>query len=78
MSTDSPWTIDPGCLERALRAWRATGPDDFTRNQVYDWLIDLARDPLLRGREEPDQPGVWYDRVPRTNLGVVYLPTERR
>jgi hypothetical protein len=77
VSTGSPWTVDRDCLKRALADWRATEPDAVTRSRVNDWLIDLARDPLTRGREE-DRPGVFLGRVHGTNVGVLFNPDTDR
>ena len=32
--------------------------------------MDLVEDPLRRGREEPEHPGIRFARIRGTNLGV--------
>jgi len=57
-----------------LADWHATDPDAATRNKVNEWLMDLVEDPLRRGREDPEHPGIWFGRMRGTNLGVTFVP----
>jgi hypothetical protein len=46
---------------------------------VSDRLIDLWKDPLKFGREEPDRPGLFTTPVPGTNLEIHFvLDVDRR
>ncbi len=75
MTTGDAWTLDKKCLSEALERWHATNPDDFTRERVNEWLMDLVLDPLNRGQPDENQPGIYYGRVAGTNVGVTYVPT---
>jgi len=68
------WTLDRACLNRALAEWRTTSPDGDTRERVNEWLMDLVKDPLHRGKEDPDHPGIWFGRIAGTNVGVTFVP----
>ena len=61
-------------LRESLSIWLATKPDPETRHLLNEWLMDLARDPLGKGGEDPDHPGVFFGRVVGTNVGVTYVP----
>jgi hypothetical protein len=37
-------------------------------------LLFLELDPLGRGQEDPEHPGIRFGRVPDTNIGVTYVP----
>jgi hypothetical protein len=43
-----------------------------------NWTLNQLRleelEPLQRGREDPEHPGIWFGRVPETNVGVTYVP----
>jgi hypothetical protein len=71
--TPSPWKIERDSLDRALAEWKASDPSPFERDRVNDWLIEFSRDPLRRGREDPDHPGVYFGRVHQTNVGVLFV-----
>jgi hypothetical protein len=43
---------------------------------VDDALLDLILDPLRWGNEEPNESGVFYGRVPTTNVGITYVSDE--
>jgi len=34
----------------------------------------LELEPLGRGQEDPEHPGIWFGRVTGTNVGVTYVP----
>ncbi len=36
--------------------------------------MDLVGDPIRRGTEESDHPGIFFGRVAETNVGVTYVP----
>ena len=75
MSTDRDWTLTEERLKESLAIWhRDHEPDDATRERVNNWLLDLPLDPLGMGAEDPERRGIWHGRVPRTNVGVVYVP----
>jgi hypothetical protein len=52
------WTLDKARLKRALAEWHATSPDAETRERINEWLMDLIKDPLHRGKMDPDHP--WH------------------
>lgn len=74
VSTADAWTLERDCLRRALADWHFTGPDPSTRERLNEWLMDLVKDPLHRGNEDPDHPGIWFGRVAGTNVGVTFVP----
>ncbi len=45
-------------LAEALSLWKATGPDAYVRAQVNEALMDLIKDPLHWGTEDPHSRGV--------------------
>jgi len=40
--------------------------------------MDLVKDPLHRGKTDPDHPGVWFGRIAGTNVGVTFVPNEEQ
>jgi len=72
------WTLDKACLKHALADWHATSPDVETRERVNEWLMDLVKDPLHRGKMDPDHPGIWFGRIAGTNVGVTFVPNEEQ
>jgi hypothetical protein len=74
VSTVDDWILDKACLSRALADWHATNPDQSTRDRVNEWLMDLVKNPLHRGKEEPEHPGIWFGRIAGTNVGVTFVP----
>lgn len=75
MSEPSGWRLDPERLEEALGLWtRHAAPDEATRAKVREYLQWLEIEPLTRGSEDPDHPGVWFGRVAQTDVGVTYVP----
>lgn len=75
MSTTRPWTLDPACLSSALNRWYSDSPDSGTKARLHDWLMDCLSNALVgMGEEDPPGSGVFYGRVPDTNIGVTYVP----
>jgi hypothetical protein len=75
VSEPSGWRLDPDRLDEALALWiRHAAPDASTRAKVREFLLWLELEPLTRGAEDPDHPGVWFGRVADTNVGVTYVP----
>ena len=77
MSAPEGWTLDPLRLDESLAIWiREHSPDDDTRARVREFIQWLEIEPLTRGSEDPDHPGVWFGRVNGTNVGVTYVPVQ--
>lgn len=75
MSTAEGWTLDPERVGGSLEIWiRDQSPDEDTRRKVREFLLWLEIEPLSRGKEDPDHPGIWFGRVSGTNVGVTYVP----
>ena len=75
MSEPSGWRLDPERLDEALDLWiHHAAPDAATRARVREYLLWLELEPLSRGAEDPDIPGVWFGRVADTDVGVTYVP----
>lgn len=75
MSEPSGWRLDPERLEEALDLWIGhAAPDEATRAKVGEYLMWLELEPLTRGAEDRDHPGVWFGRVAETDVGVTYVP----
>jgi hypothetical protein len=77
VSTAEPprtWTFRLDRLREALDRWeRDEHPDVETRRAVKAYIRDaLVTSPMSVGR--PDEQGVWYTRVPGTNVAIVYVP----
>lgn len=76
MSTNRAWSLDPKCLSSALDRWYQDDPDQGTKDRVHNWLMDCLDNALVgMGQEDPPGSGVFYGRVPETNVGVTYVPT---
>jgi hypothetical protein len=70
----SGWTLDRPSVDRTLGEWKAREhPDANLIRRLWDWVLDLLNDPTHRGREDPDQPGAFYGRIPETNVGVTFV-----
>lgn len=74
MSAGRPWRLDRRSLGESLARWEESSPDLAERHHLNEWLMDLVQDPLHRGREDPDHPGIFFGRVGSTNLGVTFVP----
>jgi hypothetical protein len=74
VSTDrpNPWSFEPEKLAEALDRFNAKHPDEHTRRAVYDWLIACYGNPLRGGDESPPGSGIFYARVPATDVAVLY------
>jgi hypothetical protein len=70
----SPWRLDRPSLSRSLERWQATRPDATQRDLVNEWLMDLVLDPLHRGQEDPEHPGIFFGRVRGADVGVTFVP----
>jgi hypothetical protein len=69
------WTLNQARLEESLASWRRDhSPDEEARRLVREWLLFLELEPLGRGREDSEHPGIWFGRVTGTNVGVTYVP----
>lgn len=69
------WSLDPKCLSSALDRWHRDSPDQDTKDRVHGWLMDCLDNALVgMGREDPPDSGVFYGRVPDTNVGITYVP----
>lgn len=75
MSTGVSWHFNKERLDEALSAWQATAPDEVMRAQVNEALMDLIKDPLDWGTEDPEVPGVFHREivtVTGARIGILY------
>jgi hypothetical protein len=75
VSTGVSWHFNRVRLAEALSLWKATGPDAYTRAQVNEALMDLIKDPLLWGSEDPQSPGVFHREIVTgtgVRIGILY------
>jgi hypothetical protein len=68
------WSVDLNSLTTALDRFYVTNPDAYTQARVREWLEELPSDPLKKGQEDPESPGVFFGRVLKTDVGVLYVP----
>jgi hypothetical protein len=75
VSTGGNWHYNRKRLDEALAAWKATGPDEVMKAAVDIALMDLIKDPLGWGKEDPNVPGVFQrsiDTVTGAKIGILY------
>jgi hypothetical protein len=73
VAPSSGWTLDKPSVIASFNRWSETHPDAQTVRHFWDWVLDLLNDPLHRGKEDENQPGVFYGRVPGTNVGATFV-----
>lgn len=67
------WSLDRVTLDSSLSRFHSTQPDSSTLRSLYDWIMDLLSGPLSGSREDPEYPGIFTGRVPRTNVDVTFV-----
>ena len=67
------WTVDLNSLTSALDRFYSTNPDAYTQARAREWLEELPSDPSQEGPGRPDSPGVFFGRVLKTDVGVLYV-----
>ena len=75
MSTGGNWHYNRKRLDEALAAWKATGPDVVIQTAVEDALMDLIKDRLGWGTEDPNVPGVFHRSIitaTGAKVGILY------
>jgi len=53
-----------------MEIWSRENPTK--RDHLNEWLMDLALDPLHRSQPDPNIEGLFFARVPGTEIGVWY------
>jgi hypothetical protein len=72
--SSNSWSYDKARLSESLELFeRDHSPTGVERDQVNDWLTRALSDPVLMGGED-DETGIFYARVPETNIAIVYVP----
>jgi len=66
------WTFETAAFERIYVPWRQHERDPEVRQLVIDTLLRILENPARIGREDPDHPGIFLVRVPRTEVVIVF------
>ena len=64
------WHLDLDAERDVLIPWLDAEPDAETREAVVAWLGEMVKDPL---RFQPDQHDVYWHRVKRTSVAVIWV-----
>jgi hypothetical protein len=79
VSGRSGWVLGTDSLYQSLDIWYRPGQTEpLTLQHFWDWVLDLMNDPLHRGKEDENRPGVFYGRVPGTNVGATFILDHER